>query len=321
MVMGMRTRVYELALVLLACLVFPARSQDVTARSRVDSTNFLVGDWIRVHIDLTHPAGARFRPLLGDTLGAFTIIGRDSLQARTETESEGSVIVAKYDSGSAMLPPIPLLYSIPGDTALKIVTTNPLVLTVHTVQVDTTLGIKDIKPPLWISLTLAEIALYLGILLVLAAGGYFLYKYWKKRVQKKQGEEYVPPSRPAHVIALEELAVLKEKKLWQKGLIKRYYSEATEIIRRYFENRYGFMALEQTTDEIMGALREHHHAKSIWDETEEMLRLADLVKFAKYQPDIPEHEQTMNVAHDIVQKTRFVEPTPEVKEATAHVAG
>lgn len=319
--MRVGTRSMSVILFLLAFLVVSARGQEVTARARVDSTNYLVGDWITVHIDVTHPPGATFGPLLGDTLGPFTVIRRDSLQRRSETETEGAVVVAKYDSGTAIVPPIPLLASIPGDSASKIVATNPLLLTVHTVQVDTSLGVKDIKPPLWISLTLAEILLYLGILLLVAAAGYLLYRYWKKRTVMKESGEYVPPPRAAHAIALEELAVLKEKKLWQKGLIKQYYSEATEIVRRYFENRYRFMALEQTTDEIMDALRKHRHAEPVWGTTEEMLRLADLVKFAKYRPDIPEHEQTMQAAYDIVQKTRVVEPEPEQQEATTHVAG
>jgi hypothetical protein len=319
--MYMGTRTYGLIVLLLVFSLVPARSQEVTARAWVDSTNYLVGDWISVHIDVTHPGGATFRPLLGDTLGPFAVIARDSMRSRSETETEGTVVVAKYDSGSAMLPPIPLLGSIPGDSVSKIVATNPLLLTVHTVQVDTSLGIKDIKPPIWISLTLAEILLYLGIVLLLAVAGYLLYRYWKKRTHKKRGQEYVPPGRPAHTIAFEELAMLKEKKLWQKGLIKQYYSEVTEIVRRYFENRYGFMALEQTTDETMEALQKHRHAEAIWEDTEEMLRLADLVKFAKYQPDIPEHEQTLQTAFDIVEKTRMVEPKPEETKVTTDVAG
>ncbi len=45
-------------------------------------------------------------------------------------------------------------------------------------------------------------------------------------------------------------------------------------------------------------------------ETEKILRRADLVKFAKYQPGIPEHEETMVVVHDVVDKTKLVAMTP-----------
>jgi hypothetical protein len=74
--------------------------------------------------------------------------------------------------------------------------------------------------------------------------------------------------------------------------------------------------LEQTTEEIMQAMKQHRHAETIWEETERMLRRADLVKFAKFHPGIPEHEEMLKIAHDIVDRTKFVEPAvqPEVKQ-------
>jgi hypothetical protein len=39
-----------------------------------------------------------------------------------------------------------------------------------------------------------------------------------------------------------------------KGLIKEYYTEVTEIIRRYIERRYGIEALEMTTEEILDTI-------------------------------------------------------------------
>ena len=310
--------------VLLLATVFARSFADgdaVSARARVDSTHYLVGDWITVNVDITHPSGALLRGVVGDTLAGFSVISRDSLVKVSDTQTATKLKVAKYDSGTAVLPPIPFLYRLAGDTTLRLAATNPLILTVSTVRVDTAREIKDIKPPLSIPLTLAQIALALGIILAVLGLAYIVYRYWKKRRQVATGQAYVPPPRPAHLIALEELAVLREKKLWQQGLIKQYYSEVTEIVRRYFENRYGIMALEQTTDEIMAALKRHRHAETIWAETESTLRRADLVKFAKYQPGIPEHEEMLGVAYDIVEKTKLVEaaPSPETEQkVSAH---
>lgn len=309
-------KVYSTVVLIIAmcCARSSAVGEDVTARARVDSTKYLIGDWITVKVEITHPKGASFRRLVGDTLGGFSVISRDSLEKISETLTATRVVVARYDSGTALLPPIPFLCTFAGDTASRIIATNPLLFTVTTVKVDTTQEIKDVKPPLSIPLTLAEIALFLGIFLAVAAAVYALYRYWKKRKQKSAGEAYIPPPRPAHLIALEELAVLKEKRLWQQGLIKQYYSAVTEVVRRYFENRYSIMALEQTTDEIMGALRQHRHAETIWEETELILRRADLVKFAKHQPGIPEHEEMLNVVYDIVDKTKLVEALPSTEK-------
>jgi hypothetical protein len=100
---------------------------------------------------------------------------------------------------------------------------------------------------------------------------------------------------------------LKEKRLWQQGLIKQFYSEATEIFRRYIENRYRQEALEQTTDEIVSGLLRLKMPGDLVGRAEETLRRADLVKFAKQVPGIPEHEQTLKFVYDFVDRTKIVE--------------
>jgi hypothetical protein len=213
-----------------------------------------------------------------------------------------------------------LAYVVPGDSTQRTVSTNPLLLTTHMVPVDTSQDIKDVKPPLSISITLAEILLYAGIVLLIAALGYVFYRWWKKR-QTKPGEVvWTAPPRPAHVIAYEELGRLKDKRLWQQGLVKEYYSELTEILRRYIENRYGVMALEQTTDEILFALQAFRLPPAVVGDLESILRNADLVKFAKHKPAVSEHEVAMAQTYAIIEKTRVVEPsTVSAKEAVENV--
>lgn len=305
----MSIRSLLLHIVTLICLVslttVPAAGQRVTAEARVDSSDYLVGDWITVHVRLSHPAGVVFHPLVGDTLGGFTVIRKEPL-AQRDGESSARYIVSKYDSGTAVLPPIMFLYSLPGDTALESVATNPLPLTIHTVAVDTSAGIKDLKPPLSIPFTLAEILLYVGMVVLAAVLAVLAYRYWKRRQQKVPGAVPLPPPRPAHTIALEQLGLLREKKLWQQGLIKEYYSEVTEILRLYIENRYHVRALEQTTDEILEGVKMFPLPVDILESLGRMLRRADLVKFAKSVPGIAEHEETMTIAYDIVDRTKLV---------------
>jgi hypothetical protein len=294
----------------------------VNARARVDSTGYTIGDAISVQLDVTHPKGATLRMAFGDSLDGFTVLDRAPFTATGETSSSATLVVAKYDSGTAVLPPLELLYTLPGDTAIHRAVTNPLLFTIHSIAVDTSQAYKDLKPPLSIPISFAEIALYMGILVLVAALGYAGYRYWRKRQQKITGEVYVPPPRPAHIIAWEELAILKEKRLWQQGFIKQYYSEASEILRRYIENRYKLMALEQTTDQIMGGLKGIQVKSSVCGEVETLLQLSDLVKFAKYQPGISEHEEILSMAHDIIDATKLIEASPAEQmetKATANV--
>ncbi|HXF99447.1 MAG TPA: hypothetical protein VNL69_01620, partial [Bacteroidota bacterium] len=104
-----------------------------------------------------------------------------------------------------------------------------------------------------------------------------------------------------------------------QGLIKPYYSEVSEIVRRYFENRFGFLSLEQTTDETLHNLRRFPVAQPVVPLVETLLRRADLVKFAKYQPGVAEHEETLALAFEVVERTKVVESPAAEQHGDARV--
>jgi hypothetical protein len=286
------------------------QAQELGVRARLDSSVFLVGDRITVHVDLRHTKGLTIQPLVADSIGGFALLGRTPLLPTTDTNSTMDFVLARYDSGDAVVPPIPFMYFVGGDTASHVALTNQLRVTITTVPLDTTGEIRDVKPPFSIPLSLEEIVLYAGILLLIAALVFVGYRFWKKRRARQKGEVYAPPLRPAHSVAMEELAILKEKQLWQRGLVKQYYSELTEILRRYFENRYRLPALEETTDEIVAGLSKQKVDGPIVASAESVLRRADLVKFAKYQPVMAEHEESMAGVYGIIDRTRAIEMTP-----------
>ncbi len=306
--MRTRWRVWLCAAALIAAAV-PDRSglaQEPYARATVDSTHHLIGDAIPVHVQVSHAAGATVRRLFADTLGGFTILGSSPLRLEGEKVSVGDVVVAKYDSGDAVFPPLQYLVTAAGDSAGLTVATNELHLTIQTVPVDTSQDFKDLKPPLSIPLSWQEILLACVLLLVVAAAAYLLYRWWKRRGVPAAAAA-VLPARPAHIVALEELGALKQKRLWQQGLIKQYYTEVTDILRRYFENRYRLMALERTTDEILDDLHRIRLTGELLGKTDRLLRRADLVKFARHQPPTPEHDESIQIVYDVVERTRITE--------------
>ena len=76
------------------------------------------------------------------------------------------------------------------------------------------------------------------ILLALIAS---LWWWRKKKRSQAAGEVGVPEIvLPPHEIAVKELIALRDKKYPERGLLKEFFSEFSEIIRRYIENRYGF---------------------------------------------------------------------------------
>ena len=312
MVNAIRTAFVAVLAALFVSYAAQAQSPHLTAHARADSSTYLVGDWITMHVDLVHPKGAVIHPVLGDSAGGFTVLDRRPVVPTSDTTSSTSFVVSKYDSGSATFPPVPFSVVVPGDSAPRTVATNPVALTVVTVPVDTSKDIRDLKPPMSIPLSLAEMLEFGGggllVLILLFLG----WRYWKRWRSRRGGNAaaYVPPPRPAHELAFEQLALLREKKLWQQGLIKQYYSEATEIFRRYLENRYTLQAMEETTDEILAGLKKLRFPDPMLGTAERILRRADLVKFAKFEPGPADHEEMITVIHDFVDRTKIVQMTP-----------
>jgi len=133
--------------------------------------------------------------------------------------------------------------------------------------------------------------------------------YRKKRKDKAVGGASVEPENilPAHVTALRALEALAEKKLWESGQYKQYHTELSEILRRYIEERFKVAAMESTTDEIMQELVELTMSqRSSYNNLREVLKMADLVKFAKYEP-LPDENQLV-----YMNSRLFVEQTKEV---------
>ncbi|MBL4657120.1 MAG: hypothetical protein JKX73_03910, partial [Flavobacteriales bacterium] len=167
--------------------------------------------------------------------------------------------------------------------------------------------IKDIKAPLGVPYTWDEfiphgIAAIVTILLALL--GMYLYKKWKNRPVKVIVEKVIV--RDPHLIALEDLAALEQKKLWQQESIKQYYTELTDIIRTYIENRFEIIAMEMTTDEIMESMNYVVVSPACREKLHQLLMIADMVKFAKSKPIGSEHELCMANAYLFVNETILV---------------
>ncbi|HTX19842.1 MAG TPA: hypothetical protein VMG34_14400 [Bacteroidota bacterium] len=293
-----------------------AFGQDALVTTSVDSAHITVGDWLRLVIQVKHPPSVDIVwGQVRDTVGAFEVVKLDTLPPDNDgglvTEGRKFTLSA-YDSGTFSIPPMLIGYKEKGDTALKFVQSDSRSVVVATVPVDTSKAIKDIKPPLGIPLTWKEIAGYGAILIVIAGLAYLAYWYYRRR-KLKAGEipEEAPPAVMPHVRAMTRLRELLERRVWQEGNVKGFYSEATEIVREYFEGRYGIMALEMTSYEVFDQLRKFRLEQETAAQIEKLFIDADLVKFAKYIPLPSENEEVIPRALDIVERTRPKEAVAE----------
>lgn len=292
-----------------------AAAQAVTPLAVLDTSAIMIGQQARLDLSVTYRVdrGSSVNiawPSIADTLteridvvkdGGVDTVLVDPANDPFLFAQRRSLIITSFDSGYWAIPPF--TFVIDGDTS----GTQPLLLTVHTVEVDTTQAFRDIKdiyelPFSW-AFWLRENWPYLaGGAAVLAA---LIIVVQQVRRRRRSGPVVAvnEPLKPLHVRVLQALEDVERKKLWQQGLVKQHHSEVTDILRGYLEERYRVPALERTTDELLKELSLNSMSAAHRERLGNVLRLADMVKFAKWNPSPTENEQVLAGAIALVRET------------------
>lgn len=246
-------------------------------------------------------------PILTDSIGSFEIIEIRDLDtvSLNPMHLRQDFVLTHFDTGRFDIPSIAFTYG--SDSLFTQVVNITVIQGLDLPEENSLIGIKDpINIPYgWEDFK--HIVYWLVGILLLIAIIYFILSKLKNR----KGEVKIEaPKIPAHIIALGELESLRTKNLWQNNQIKAYYSELSDILRTYIENRYHILAMESTTHEIDRDL------KKVLDKVDrktlnEFLTTADLVKFAKANPETVDSEQYMNMVRDFVLKTKLEEKPKE----------
>ena len=298
-------KVLKSSLILLIFLSSVLFSQNINITAGTDTSDYLVGDYIYFSIRVEHDEGIRITPpSLTDKFGQLEVIKVLPVSFEDDKNvQQFNYIISGYDSARVVIPPIPLTYYAPGSSEPENIETNEVVVFIHTLEVNPSEDIKDVKDPLRIDLDWLFWILIITITLLVALLAYYLFKRFKKPKEEERIIRRAPPV-PVYIKALQSLDKLKEKKLWQQGKVKEYHSELTSIIRKYFEDRYSFHSLEMTTAQQMIVLNRVMDNQKLIDVTGSFLANADMVKFAKFVPLPSVNEEMMQQAYDIIEKTK-----------------
>ena len=311
-----------LLLFVLLCNGTTQAQRDFQAKARLDSTHILIGDQVKLHLSITGKTLPQtIFPQACDTcLPGLELIRRSAID--TQQDAGGFTLtqdwtLTGFDSGQFEIPALPFF----GPDAGLLAATQPITIDVQTVAVDTNAAFKDIKPVLQSPLTFKEIVRYIGIGLGIFAllGGiiYLAFRYARKRKQPEDSR-HARPKEPAHVIAFRALEELRQKKLWQEGQHKEYYSELSGILRTYLYHRWDIPAMEMVSDEIMENLVRTGVDQRQMNDLKFTLQTADGVKFAKACPLPDENAQAFQHVYDFVDATKAVEKPDEKEGGKKH---
>ena len=279
----------------------------------LDSTTLFIGDQTDLHLRAIGEVGEQvIMPVLDkELIPGVEIVDRtivDTISLKDgRVQYDQYLTVTSFEDSLFYIAPLPF---VSGDDT---VWSDGLTLNVvQPFEMDTTdMAITDIKgvykAPVW------WWGIFRWVLLaVLLAGvgvaGYYLITYLQRRKLEEAGNEVVTePLRPAEEVALEKLDAIKEKKIWQQGQVKEYYTQLTDVVREYIARRFEVSSVEQTSDETLRDIRPLlSERKDLYDQLRKMLTLADLVKFAKWSTTPDENELSLRNAYTFVKETATV---------------
>lgn len=293
-----------------------AQAQNVTVDASIDSLQLLIGEQAKIKLEVSMDAKQKLQlPFLRDTIIKGVEI-LDIAKPDTQMLNDGKRMLIKqeytitsFDSALYYLPPFEVMVN--GEPYRS----KALAVKVYSVPVDTLhpeqfFGPKTVRE---VPITWEDVSTIVWLtLLMLALGGlaYYLFTRYKdnKPIIKKIKIE---PKLPPHQQALMEIERIKGDKTLRTTDPKAYYTELTDVLRTYMEERFGFNAMEMTSSEIIDKLQEINDKESIKD-LMFLFQTADLVKFAKHSPLMNENDMNLVNAVDFINNTK-VEPDPNAK--------
>jgi hypothetical protein len=266
-------------------------------KAEIDTTNIRIGEQFQLKISVDETQNVIIPKI---QLKGLEVI--DSTRIDTIKNSLiRRYILTGFDSGAFYIPQQQIFVK------NQAFLTDSLLINIATIAIDTAkvikFPIKSIKKEPY---TFDDFKIYIYLILaILAIIGFWIYWFViKKRKETEDAPTYrtLPPFEEA-ILRLNEL---DEKLLWQNNKVKEYYSELTEIVRGYIERELKVPALEKTTDEVLEMIKDFKSADSIEtsketiDRLKDLLREADLVKFAKSKPLAIEIEDDRRDAEFII---------------------
>lgn len=291
---------------------------------RIDSLELLVGQQTQLTLDVSTDAKAKVT-LPAIKKGAELIPGVeviDVAEPDTQFLNDGARMqlsqkytITSFDSSLYYLPPMEVMVN--GKVyKSKNLALNVLAVPVDTVHINNFDGPRDVMDlPFswkedWASIFWFSVLFVLLVLITLYL--YMRYKDNKPIIRIVK----VAPKLPPHKVAMQQIDQIKAEREWEKEDSKEYYTRLTATLRTYIQERYGFNAMEMTSDEIINRLLLVQDQSAL-NELIVLFRTADLVKFAKYSTQVNENDMNLVNAIDFINHTKLEQdpnkkPEPQV---------
>lgn len=309
-----------------------ATAAPLTIKASLDSTHLLMGNITLLHLEVVQDKAQTVRlPQLSGELAPAGIVGvcGDSIELRTSIISDtvdlGSgrlqvrhdVPLQAFDSGYYKLPEF---YAVSGNDTAVSRSLGLKVIPVPNLTANDSIapfaGVEEPEGKTWLDNVPDVIYYYWWVVLILAA--LIAFGWWIRRrlvrkapvIPKRKVKQLTPYEE-----AMQSLRNLRERKLWEKGMEKEYFTDLTDILRIYLQRRFGISAMEMTTGQILEILKKDTEIGDKRDKVRQVLDMADFVKFAKVRPLPADNVAAFDNVVYFVEQTKPLEQDPDKKNS------
>lgn len=286
---------YIIAGICLFACSFGARAQ-VLVKASIDRDKILVGENIVLTLDVRAPLGETVTWFNLDTIPHFEFVNKgkvDTVEGVDGKKWLQQLTITSYDSGYWQIPALSL--KVGGKTYYS----DSLGVQVGYANADLSQDYRDIKNVEEVPNTEANYIPWIIAAATLVAIGIMIWLFRKKK----------PAAVPAPVTvqltpfeeAMQALEALKKNDLPHKGAVKTYYTRLNDILRVFVQRKLKIASQEKTNEELIAALKKQGILDDHFQELSAALRVADFVKFARYEPGPADNEKNFAIIESAIK--------------------
>lgn len=260
------------------CFWWTTHAQSVTAT--VDRTKILIGEKIQLQLKAFIPQNQPLQWFTIDSIPHFEIMQKMKLDTQMYQDNfilTQTLVLTSWDSGRWNIPPLRLGSQTTGAITIFVGHT-PFDVSQPYNDIHDIIEVKTSRPSNWYWYFLGAILLITLIML--------LFPGTKK---EKEPQSELDPG--AYQKAVKRLRQLNDSNL-QATDVKAYYTELIDIFRWYVQARKGIVSFHRTTNDLAVQLQQLSLSKDDYTQLVQVLRMGDLVKYARYQPHRQENEES-----------------------------
>ena len=216
-----------------------------------------------------------------------------------------SYTVQNFANQDLVIPSFPTILISLQDTAM--VTSNTLTIPFKSVLPSNDADLKPIKPILEFRVFPFLIVLFVLLLFLALAWGYYTYIHKKPSKVPIATPKMVAYKNPLIKLEADINKLKTEYSIADTRNFKFFYSTISDSIREYYETLYQIPALESTTREVLRFLDAFGVDNEMVNRTRTILNKSDKVKFAKFEPTLDDAWKCYADALEFIKRATLID--------------